>query len=183
MNDPTLIGPCADYEHDLMDLHDGALPAERARSVREHLGQCARCREWTHAFASLDARLAAELPRPRLAADFDARLQERLAALAQPAVRGDRRNALEREHDALVAALRRGARRNALLGAIGSATVMACLFVAARDLFRETSGVLAAVPAVTEPWMVFGAAGVAIAVAALAWSAARTGLPLPGLAR
>ena len=27
MNDPTLIGPCADYEHDLLDLHDGSVPA------------------------------------------------------------------------------------------------------------------------------------------------------------
>ncbi len=37
MNDPTLIGPCADYEHDLLDLHDGALPPVRAGIVRDHL--------------------------------------------------------------------------------------------------------------------------------------------------
>ena len=30
MNDPTLIGPCADYEHELVELHDGGLPPERA---------------------------------------------------------------------------------------------------------------------------------------------------------
>ncbi len=110
MNDPTLIGPCADYEHDLVELHDGALPPERASVVRLHVAQCARCRDWAQAFASLDARLAVDLPQPRLSADFDARLHERLAALARPVVRGDLRDVIEREHDSLVDSLRRGHR-------------------------------------------------------------------------
>ena len=179
MNDPTLIGPCADYEHDLVELHDGDLPPERARAVRLHVEHCARCRDWVLAFAALDARLAGDLPQPRLSADFDARLQERLTALTRPVVRGDLRDAVEREHDSLVDSLQRGARRNAVLGAIGWATAMACVFIAARDLLREMSGVLATVPGGTEPWMVFGAVGVVVAIAGLAWSAARNGLPLP----
>jgi len=183
MNDPTLIGPCADYEHDLVELHDGDLPPERASVVRLHVAQCARCRDWTQAFAALDARLAAELPRPVLTAHFEARLQDRLAALSRPAARGDLNGALEHEHDALLAALRRGARRNALLGAIGWATAMACAFLAARDLLPEMRGALASVPAGTEPWMVFGVVGVAVAIAGLAWSGVRGGLPLPGLVR
>jgi anti-sigma factor RsiW len=180
MNDPTLIGPCADYEHDLVELHDGDLPPERARAVRLHVEHCARCRDWAQAFAALDARLAGDLPQPLLSADFDARLRERLAALTRPVVRGDLRDAVEREHDSLVDSLRRGARRNAVLGAVGWATAMACVFIAARDLLREMNGVLATVPGGTEPWMVFGAVGVAAAIAGLAWSAARNGLPLPG---
>jgi len=183
MNDPTLIGPCADYEHDLVDLHDGDLPTERARAVRLHVAHCARCRDWAQAFAAIDARLAADLPQPQLSADFDARLHERLAALARPVVRGDLRRAVEREHDSIVNTLRRGARRNAVLGAIGSATAMACVFVMARDLFRETSGVLATVTGSTEPWMVFGVVGVVVAIAGLAWSAVRGGAPLPSFAR
>jgi len=180
MNDPTLIGPCADYEHDLVELHDGALPPERASVVRLHVAQCARCRDWAQAFAALDARLAADLPQPRLSADFDARLQERLVALTRPDVRGDLRNAAEREHDSLVDSLRRGARRNAVLGAIGWATTMACAFLLARDLLRETSGVLATVTGSAEPWMLFSAVGVAVAIAGLAWSGVRGRLPLPG---
>jgi anti-sigma factor RsiW len=180
MNDPTLIGPCADYEHDLVDLHDGALAPERASSVRLHVEHCARCRAWAQDFAALDARLAADLPRPELDANFDTRLRERLAALSKPTVRGDLRTAIEVEHDSLVDTLRRGARRNAVLGAVGWATAMACVFIAARDLLREMNGVLATVPGGTEPWMVFGAVGVAAAIAGLAWSAARNGLPLPG---
>jgi hypothetical protein len=183
MNDPTLIGPCADYEHDLVELHDGALPPERARVVHLHVEHCARCRDWVQAFATLDARLAADLPQPQLSADFDVRLHERLAALAAPVVRGDLRNAAEREHDSLVDSLRRGARRSALLGAIGWATTMVCAILIARDLFRETSGVLATVTGGAEPWMVFSVVGVAVAMAGLAWSGVRGGLPLPGLAR
>lgn len=180
MNDPTLIGPCADYEHDLVELHDGALPPERASAVHGHVEHCARCRDWVRAFAALDARLAAGLPQPRLSPEFDARLHERLAALNRPEARGDLRKAVEREHDSLVDGLRRRARRNALLGAIGSATVAVCVFIAARDLLRELSGVLATVPGGTEPWMMFSVVGVAFAIAGLAWSAARNGLPLPG---
>jgi hypothetical protein len=183
MNDPTLIGPCADYEHDLVELQDSALPADRAGVVRLHLAQCARCRDWLQAFAELDARLAADLPQPRLAADFDARLQERLAALTRPVARGDLRDAVEREHDSLVDSLRRGARRSAVLGAIGWATAMACALLMARDLLRESSGVLATVTGSAEPWMVFGVVGVAVAIAGLAWSGVRGALPLPGLAR
>jgi anti-sigma factor RsiW len=180
MNDPTLIGPCADYEHDLVELHEGSLPPERARAVRMHVEQCPRCREWSRAFAALDLRLAAELPCPGLSADFDARLQERLSALTRPVVGGDLRNAVEREHDSLVDSLRRGARRSAVLGAIGWATAAVCVFIAARGLLREMSGVLATVPGGTEPWLMFGVVGVAFAIAGLAWSAARNGLPLPG---
>jgi hypothetical protein len=179
MNDPTLIGPCADYEHDLVELHEGDLPPERARAVRLHVGHCACCREWSRAFAALDVQLAAELPQPRLPADFDARLQERLAALTRPVVRGQLRNAVEHEHDSLVDSLRRGARRSALLGAIGWVTATACAFLLARDLFRETSGVLATVTGGVEPWMVSSFVGVVVAIAGLAWSAVRGGLPLP----
>jgi hypothetical protein len=183
MNDPTLIGPCADYEHDLVELHDGALPPERARAVRLHVDHCARCRDWVQAFAALDARLVADLPQPRLPADFDVRLHERLAALTRPVVRGDLHGALEHEHDALLAALRRGARRNALLGAIGWATTMACALIMGRDLIRAASGTLATVPGSIESLMMFGVVGVAVAIAGWALWAVRAGTPLPGLAR
>jgi len=70
MNDPTLPRACADYEHDLVDLHDGALAPEQARTVRLHVERCARCRAWVQTFAALDAQLAAGLPRPALSANF-----------------------------------------------------------------------------------------------------------------
>jgi hypothetical protein len=87
---------------------------------------------------------------------------------------------VEREHQSLVQGLRRGARRRALLGAIGWAAVTACVFLMARNLLSASSGVLAMVSGSVEPSMLFGVVGVAVAIAGLAWSGVRGGLPLPG---
>jgi anti-sigma factor RsiW len=183
MNDPTLIGPCADYEHDLLDLHDGALPPVRASQVREHLGQCARCLAWQAEFTALDARLAAELPRPQLSAGFDARLQQRLASLQRAPARGDLRARVEREHESLLGALQSAARRRAVLGATGGAMATLCVLAVARGLLASDS---VAVPLGVEGvqrLVALGAVGVAIALAALAWSFARYGVGTLGLRR
>jgi hypothetical protein len=183
MNDTTLIGPCADYEHDLVELHDGALGPERARVVRRHLENCARCRTWVADFAAVDAQLAASLPRPALSPGFEARLEARLAALTRQNGRGARREAAELEHDSLLESLRRGVRLRATLGAIGWAGVTLCALAAARSVLVQNAGLLSSLPEGPERWVAFGAVGVAVAIGGLAWSAARNGLPVPGLAR
>lgn len=185
MNDPTLVGPCADYEHDLVDLHDGVLAPERARIVRLHVANCTRCRDWAAEFAAIDGRLAATLPRVELSPDFGARLHARLAALPRPASTRTKGTALEleREHDSLLEALRRATRRRALLGATGSVAVTVGGLLAARDLLSHGPGLLASLPEGPERWAAFGMVGIVVAVAALAWTAVRNGLPLPGLAR
>ena len=185
MNEPTLIGPCADYEHELVELHEGELSPERGRVVRLHLAQCARCRRWATEFSALDAQLAAGLPHATLSPGFEARLAARLAALdgEAPRVRTWTADELEREHDSLVLDLLHRARRRALLGAIGSAAATACAFVAARNLLAGHGDLIALLPEGPERWLALGAVGMAVAVAALAWSAARNLLPLPGLAR
>jgi anti-sigma factor RsiW len=181
MNDPTLIGPCTDYEHDLVDLHDGALPPERAAIVRRHLERCARCSAWAAGFAAIDARLAAEIIAPALPPGFDARLRERLAALRGPADTGGLRTRLEREHAALVDSLRSSARLRAVLGAAGSVATTLGVLMASRRLVEQGMGLL---PALTEgpgQFMLLGTIAALSAAAALAWSAARGGLPLPGV--
>jgi anti-sigma factor RsiW len=183
MNDPTLIGPCADYEHDLVDLHDGTLAPDRVHVVRRHLEACPRCQSWQAEFAILETRLAAELPRPELSATFDAKLQQRLAALARPSVRSDLRAALEREHDSLIDTLQRGARRRAVLGALGSAAATLCALAAVRGLLAQGVGLLPSVAEGPERWLMLGIVGVAMAVAALGWSAGRNGVPTLGLLR
>jgi hypothetical protein len=185
MNEPTLIRPCADYEHELVELHEGVLAPERARVVRLHLAQCARCRRWAADFAALDAQLAAELPHPALSPGFEARLAARIATLDPGASRGRTRTAdeLEREHDSLVLDLLHRARRRALLGAIGSAAATACAFVTARNLLAGRGELVALLPEGPERWLALGALGVTVAAGALAWSAARNLLPLPGFAR
>ena len=119
MNDTTLTGPCADYEHDLVELLDGALPARAARSC-----SC----------TSPSARAAARGPRirrPRCQARGGAAAARTVRGFRVPAAGADRvadaagrarrrRAQLELEHESLVDALRRAARRRALLGAAGS---------------------------------------------------------------
>ena len=123
MNELTLVGPCADCEHDLVDLIEGTLGTERTRAIRQHVQACSRCRAWQSAYQAIDARLASAFPRVMPSTEFEQRLAERLAGLASPARRADRRLALDREHERVLRALGRGARRHALLDAIGSAAV------------------------------------------------------------
>lgn len=183
MNDPTLIGPCADYEHDIVDLQDGELPAARVRVVSAHLDGCARCRDWAAELAALDTRLASALPRPALSPQFDARLRARIDSLAAPARRGELRSRLEQEHDSIIESLRRAARRRAVLGAIGSAAATFSVFATAPELLAKAGGLLPAFGEGADRWMQLGGLGAAIAIAAIAWSAVRGGLPGLGALR
>lgn len=176
MNDPTFIGPCADYEHELVELSDGELSPERARIVRLHMQQCLRCRSWAAEFAALDARLAAELPRPALSPDFESRLRERLSTLTAPASRGELRARIELEHDSLIESLRKVTWRRGLLGAIGSAAATLGVLAAAKGLLAQGPGWMSLLGEGPERWVGMGAMGAAIAVAALAWSASRRGI-------
>jgi hypothetical protein len=179
MNEMSLTGPCADYEHDLVELLEGSLSPERARVIHLHVESCARCRAWQAEFAAFDAGLAAALPSPTLSADFERRLQARIAALAQPVNRSDLRARTDREHERLVEALRRGARRHALLDGIGSAAIAICVLAIARGLLEQADAMqlLLAGP---QRMVILGGIGTAVALAALVWTAVRSRLPLAG---
>ena len=181
MNDPTLIGPCADYEHDLVDLHDGALPPERARILRLHLARCERCSAWAAGFATIDAQLATVIPAPALSPGFDARLRDRIASLRGSPDVALLRAGFEREHAELVRSLRSGARLRAVLGAAASVATTLGLLTAAPRLLEPGLGTLPALIGGFGHVATFGTFAAAIAVAALGWTAVRGGLPLPGL--
>lgn len=179
MNEMSFTGPCADYEHDLVELLEGSLGPERARVIRLHVESCPRCRAWQVDFATIDAGLAAALPRPGLSADFERRLQARVATLAQPANRSDLRTRADREHERLVEALRRGARRHALLDGIGSAAVAICLLAVARGLLDQTDALQSLLEG-PQRLVALGGIGTAVALAALAWTAVRNRPPMAG---
>ena len=181
MNDPTLIGPCAEYEHDLVDLHDGALPPERARPVQLHLERCERCSAWAAGFAAIDARLAASVTSPALSPGFDARLRERIASLQESPDAARLRAGFEREHAELVRSLRSGARLQAALGAAASVATTLGLLTAAPRLLEPGLGALPALISGFGHLATFGTLAAAIAVASLGWTVVRGGLPLPGL--
>ena len=181
MNDPSLIGPCADYEHDLVELTDGALPPDRVGIVQAHLAHCARCQAWADAFAAFDTELAMAVARPVLSPQFDIRLRERIVTLSRPATRGELRARLERDHDALVGTLERAARRRAVLGAVGSVATTLCVLAATRDVLVQHAAQLQA--AAGGAWVLPGALGALIVVGALAWSARADALPRLGFGR
>lgn len=109
------LGPCADFEFDLVELSERTLAPERAAPLHDHVAHCARCRAYLAELSALDVALAAALPAPGLPADFDARLAQRIAALQRSPDRLAALAAAEREHEQL---------RNALGRALGWRTVL-----------------------------------------------------------
>jgi anti-sigma factor RsiW len=182
MNDTFLTGPCADYEHDLVDFLEASLSPERARMIRQHVDTCPRCRAWQAEYAAIDDRLADAMPRPVLSAGFEHALQARLATLAKPATRGDLRETADREHEHLIEALRRGARRHALLDGIGSGAVAASALAAASGLIGNAAELQWLLEGPQASIMLSGI-GAAVALGALAWSVGRGAVSMPSWRR
>jgi hypothetical protein len=107
MNEPGVLGPCAEWEHEIVELAERTLAPERAGALRVHLKSCARCRDWQSTWRAVDAKLAAALPHLAPSPGFDRALFARIAALTARD-RGALRAAAEQEHAWLSASLRRG---------------------------------------------------------------------------
>lgn len=141
------LGPCADYEFDLVELSERTLAPDRAPLVQQHVATCARCSAHLAELAALDAALATALPTPPLPADFDARLAQRIAALQRAPDRAAAIAAAEREHEQLLRALGRALDWRTVLNglAFGAAAGGALLALGqvAPGLLRE-SGVVPA---------------------------------------
>jgi len=176
MNISMHAGPCADYEHEIVELAEGSLAPEKARVVRMHVASCARCRAWQSAFADLDAELGQALPRPALSADFGARLASRLAAVTRSDGRADLRASAEAEYRLTLEALSRGSRFNAVIGAVTVVGICTAGLLLVRGVAPEAAPLLAAF-AGPERATAFVALGVIVALGALAWSASRGFLP------
>lgn len=107
MIDPRIPGPCAEWEHEIVELAEGALALERTGALRAHLKSCARCRVWQSTWPVVDAKLAAALPQPAPSPGFDRALFARIAALTARD-RGALRHAAEVEYVSALDALRHG---------------------------------------------------------------------------
>lgn len=123
------LGPCTDYEFDLVDLLEGALEPGRVGTVRHHLAQCTRCRAYASALGELDAALAEALPRPALSPAFDARLREQIAQLTQAPDRADALATAEREHEWMLQNLGRGLNWRTALNAAALGSVVGGVIV------------------------------------------------------
>lgn len=130
-NDIALaLGPCADYEFDLVELSERALAPDRIPLVQGHLAHCPRCRAYLAELTALDAALAATLPAPELSSAFDARLAERIAGLQRSPDRASARAMAEREHEQLLGRLGRAldwttALNGVALGAVTGGALLA----------------------------------------------------------
>jgi anti-sigma factor RsiW len=176
MNNLNALPPCADYEFEIVELREGSLSPEKARTVRAHVESCVRCRNWLSSFAEVDARLAAALPRPALSADFAARLQARLGSESRRTPRSDLRTAADEEYLRTLEALRRSARRNAIVAGLALGVVSIGAIVLVPSLLPDAGSLLASLTA-QQRLMGFGALGGAIALAGLAWSTMLGQLP------
>ena len=180
MNNSMHAGPCADYEHEIVELAEGSLSPERARAIRVHVESCARCRAWQSAFATLDAELGEALPRPALSADFAARLESRLAAVTRTNGRVGLRASAEDEYRLTLETLRRGTKFSAIVGAVTVAGICTAGLLLFRGVAPELAPLIAAF-AGPERAMAFVTLGSVVALGTLAWSASRGLLPTPRL--
>ena len=177
MNTSMTAGPCADFEHDIVELADGSLAPDRARAVRVHVESCARCRAWQSAFAGLDSELEQALPRPALSADFAAKLESRLAAVTRLNGRTDLRTSAEADYRLTLETLRRGSRFSAIVGAMTIVGMCAAVLLLVRAVAPDAAPLLTTF-AGPERATAFVALGAAVALGALAWSASRGFLPM-----
>jgi hypothetical protein len=176
MTESTLPGPCAGYEFEIVELHEGVLGPEEAQRVGRHVEACACCRDWQTRYALLDAALAREMPFPVLPEDFGAKLRKRIEGLADPATRRAQRAVAESEYDRMLRALKRRLTRQALAAAAaGVATAAACTAVFA--FLGPHAAALLQILETGNGHVLLGAIGVAAAIGALAWSASRGMLP------
>jgi anti-sigma factor RsiW len=97
---------CPEFESRILDLLENQLPAGERAEVEAHLAACPACRAWAAEWRQLDAALVRAVPRPKLSADFEARLREQIAAVASPAL-AERKRQAEADHAARLGELRR----------------------------------------------------------------------------
>ena len=103
------LGPCADYEFDLVEQSEGARRPRTGRTLQQHLAHCARCRAYAAGLARRSIRhwpTSCRGPRCRPGSTSSSR-HESPGCSARPI--GPRRWPLrEREHEQLLRALGRG---------------------------------------------------------------------------
>ena len=128
------LGPCEDYEFDLIELIDGAAAPERRAMVERHLETCGRCRAFARAMIGVTESLALALPHWELSPDFDAELKQRIDALGPPVNKDAARARADRDYRGALASLRRGFTLRAVLDSIASASVVAGLVATAAAL-------------------------------------------------
>lgn len=165
---------CTNREFALAELVDGTLGRSAADELQRHLESCPRCRSALAEYRAIDARLGDALAPPLLEPGFEARLRERIAALAVPEQESRmRRTALaSQEHERLTRALGQLDRRALLLNSVATASAGAALWLLMTVLASRFEPLL---PALGEAGRIvaLGTLGAVLAVASIGWAAMR----------
>jgi anti-sigma factor RsiW len=170
MNDKPTFDPCADYEIDIVERIDGTLPEERMTSLRTHLDNCSRCREWQAHYERIDQQLALSIKAPALPEDFEMRLRRNLRLAMNETAKARLKAASDREYRQLIGNLRRNARGIGLMNAIAatSATAAGCVLLRALgDRLTWPANLTGGIG----PLVPMGLLGVLITFGALIWTA------------
>jgi anti-sigma factor RsiW len=161
------LGPCADQEFELVELHAGELEAERSLALRQHIEHCPRCRAYLAALDELDVALAQAVPSLVPSPGFDARLQARIAELDRAPTRAAALAAAERERELMLQRLGRGLGWSTALNALALAPVVLGILFAFSLIAPELLAAVGVTAAGTSPVLasslvlgaVFAAAG------------------------
>ncbi|MFO1408012.1 MAG: zf-HC2 domain-containing protein [Steroidobacteraceae bacterium] len=176
------LPPCAEFEHEIVELGEGLLADDDARAVRAHLDGCPRCRGWLESWTSIDSALAAALPPEATSPGFTAALMARIATETRRAPAPERRGAAEREYETASRALRAAYRRNAIALAVVAALALVGLGLALPWIGGATQALARAVGPAQLAWAELGVV-VAIVAGTLGWASTRDAMPLPRFLR
>jgi hypothetical protein len=69
---------CQEAQESILESLINPLTTERGAALESHIGTCDTCRKFAEIQRSLDARLTAAVPAPRLISSFRASLRERI---------------------------------------------------------------------------------------------------------
>jgi anti-sigma factor RsiW len=170
------LGPCEEYEFELVEWIDGALPPDRADAVRRHLDGCARCRGFERQMRAVDESLAAALPRVQLSPGFEARLEARIAQVSRSQNPESARARAEQEYRGAMTALRRGLAWRTTLNAIATSSVVGTLALGIMTTLPYVSNALGLGLPLHQTWS-FGVGAIALAGGLLAARGIRHGVP------
>ena len=172
------LPPCADFEHEIVELEEGLLTGDAALAVRAHLDGCPRCRGWLASWTSMEAALAAALLPESPSPGFTEALMARIATESRRVPVAARRGAAEQEYEAASRALQSAFRRNAVALLVLATVAIAAALLAGPWLAWQAGILLDAFGPEQRAYAQLGGVA-AVVFATLGWAASRGALPLP----
>ena len=170
------LGPCEEYEVELVEWIDGALAPDRANAVQRHLDGCARCRAFERRMRAVDESLAEALPRVQLSPGFEARLEARIAQVSRSQSPESARARAEQEYRGAMTALRRGLAWRTALNAVATSSVIGVLALGIMTTLPYVSNALGLGLPLQQTWT-FGVGAIALAGGMLVARGVRQGVP------